>query len=448
MKIFSVIILATFSISAKAQVGIGTTSPSEAFDIETSDASKTGMDINNTSTGDPLIHFQVSGTTIFTMGVDNDDSDKFKIGTTALETNTAITINASQQVAIGHAFPSATLDVDGSAIFNESGSAVDVRIEGDTDPNLFFVDGSADMIGVSTNTPSATLDVAGSATFNKGNDNADFKVEGQTDGAMIFVDASADMVGISTSSPTSMLDIQGGMGLKVNTITSATTLDNTHNVVFCNTGAYTVTLPTAGSVAGKTYYIKNIDTGSDDITIATNGAETIDGEASLVLYVYNDAIRIVSDGTNWRIVADERIPHKCVLTRDAVQTISNTTNTEILFDAEGVDNAEMGLSDGTNGNSITIQRAGEYIVTADWTSQDTDANEYTRTYINVNGVAARVNQSRNVTANSLCTSTVTYTATFAAGDYIDMWIQHNEGANMDTEAAADEQPRLTVVEVR
>ena len=44
-------------------------------------------------------------------------------------------------------------DRDGAAVFNESGAAVDFRIEGDTVENLFFVDGSADKIGIGTNRP-------------------------------------------------------------------------------------------------------------------------------------------------------------------------------------------------------------------------------------------------------------------------------------------------------
>jgi len=50
-------------------------------------------------------------------------------------------------------------DRDGAAVFNESGAAVDFRIEGDTEQNLFFVDGSADKIGIGTSSPSANLHI-------------------------------------------------------------------------------------------------------------------------------------------------------------------------------------------------------------------------------------------------------------------------------------------------
>ena len=329
MRLVIILLIACFT--ASAQVGIGTTTPSEELDIESNDGTNTSIDINNTGAGDPLIHFQISNTSAFSIGVDNDDSDKLKIGTTALETNTRLTIDGSGNVGIGTTAPGALLEVDGSVIINESNAATDVRIEGDTDPGLFFVDGSADMIGVSTQTPSATLDVNGSAKFNKGNGDNDFQIEGQTDGSMFVVDASIDMIGISTNSPTSTLDIQGSLTLKSNTLSAATTLDNTHNIVFCGSGAYTVTLPTAASVAGKTYYIKNINTNSDDINIDGFGTETIDGDLSLVLYVYNDAVRVVSDGTNWRIVADERQAHRCQLYLNSSESFQNLLHSSESF---------------------------------------------------------------------------------------------------------------------
>lgn len=46
------------------------------------------------------------------------------------------------------------LNVDGSAVFNEQGAAVDFRVEGDTATSLFLVDASADGIGIGS--PSAT----------------------------------------------------------------------------------------------------------------------------------------------------------------------------------------------------------------------------------------------------------------------------------------------------
>ena len=53
-----------------------------------------------------------------------------------------------------------TFDPDGAATFNDTGAAVDFRIESDDNANMFFVDGSEDRVGIGTATPATTLDVA------------------------------------------------------------------------------------------------------------------------------------------------------------------------------------------------------------------------------------------------------------------------------------------------
>ena len=98
------------------------------------------------------------------MGIDNSDADKFKIGTSALETNTRLTIDASGNCGIGNTSPGAKLDVDGSAIFNETGAAVNFRVESDGETNMLYVDGTNNRVGIGTTSPSTTLHVDGSIT--------------------------------------------------------------------------------------------------------------------------------------------------------------------------------------------------------------------------------------------------------------------------------------------
>lgn len=52
------------------------------------------------------------------------------------------------------------VNVTGAAVFNEAGADKDFRVEGDTQPNLLFVDASTDRVGIGTNTPGAKLEVA------------------------------------------------------------------------------------------------------------------------------------------------------------------------------------------------------------------------------------------------------------------------------------------------
>jgi hypothetical protein len=44
-------------------------------------------------------------------------------------------------------------------VVNEGGNLIDFRVEGDTESNLFFVDASADKVGIGTNTPDTLLNV-------------------------------------------------------------------------------------------------------------------------------------------------------------------------------------------------------------------------------------------------------------------------------------------------
>ena len=326
------LVLAT--VFANAQVGIGTTSPSNALDVETNEAGGTAIDINNTGTGDPKINLQLNGTTTFSIGVDNDDADKLKIGTTAPETNTRITIDNAGNVGVGTSAPSEKLDIESS---DANKTAVDINNTGGGDPKINMQVGGtttfsigidnddADKlkigtsaletntrvtidatgnVGVGTTNPGAKLDVDGDAIFNESGAAKNFRVESDANTHMLFIDGTNNEIGINTSTPASTLDIQGSLGYKVTTITAATTLNQTHNVVLCNTGPYTVTLPAAASNTGKVYYIKNIDVDGDDITIDGNGAETIDGATTFLLDPYKHAVRIVSDGTNWHVLEE------------------------------------------------------------------------------------------------------------------------------------------------
>jgi len=65
--------------------------------------------------------------------------------------------------------------------------------------------------------------------------------------------------------------------------------------------AFTVTLPTAVGVTGKTYTIKKVDTGSNAVAVATTSSQTIDGVASFALSTAQATVTVISDGANWRV---------------------------------------------------------------------------------------------------------------------------------------------------
>jgi hypothetical protein len=67
-------------------------------------------------------------------------------------------------------------------------------------------------------------------------------------------------------------------------LTAAATLPAEGGVVFVNPtgGAFTLTLPSLGIAAGSTWIIWNVSTSTNAVTLATEGAETIHGGATLV----------------------------------------------------------------------------------------------------------------------------------------------------------------------
>ncbi len=220
------------------------------MDIETTGPA---VDINDTGGGDPEINFQISGTTTFSIGIDNSDSDKLKIGTTAPDASTSVTIDASQNVGIQNSSPDALLEVgsnssaDGDFLLMISGDrswsfvqrgedenanlalythaddkSFQIQSQDATDVAEFFTSNTdascraylvpdGGRVGIGTTSASATLDVDGSAIFNESGAAVDFRVEGDTEANLLFVDASADRVGVGTATPATTLDVDGGL---------------------------------------------------------------------------------------------------------------------------------------------------------------------------------------------------------------------------------------------
>jgi hypothetical protein len=109
------------------------------------DGEWTNIAFENGTAAAPSIYFKDSGT----------DTGLFSGGTDQVN----ITTGGTERVEWG------TSEV----VFNDSGANYDFRIEGDTNANLFFVDASADAVGIGTASPDTSLTISYSdSAFNPG----------------------------------------------------------------------------------------------------------------------------------------------------------------------------------------------------------------------------------------------------------------------------------------
>lgn len=69
-------------------------------------------------------------------------------------------------------------------------------------------------------------------------------------------------------------------------------------------GGITLTLPAAASNTGRRFSIKKVDAAAGIVTIDANAAELIDADLTYVLTNEDQYVVIVSNGSDWSIVAN------------------------------------------------------------------------------------------------------------------------------------------------
>lgn len=93
-------------------------------------------------------------------------------------------------------------------------------------------------------------------------------------------------------------------GAKDHTILSKTTTYTVLNSdqfikADATSAGFTLNLPTAANISGRTLIIKKVDSSTNLVTIDPSGAETIDGSSTYELGMQYQSVTLVSDGTNW-----------------------------------------------------------------------------------------------------------------------------------------------------
>lgn len=373
-------------ITAQQTVGIGTTAPDNLLDVHSATA-EAAIAITSLGTDmDALIRFEVTtdGVANYSMGVDDSDGDKFKIGSTALTANTFITLDtAGLSVDInGINFDGvggiARLS-GGDLILEALAGSINVansRITNVLDPtgaldaaNMRYVDAAdfwvrsgttvspetaGDNVGIGVSTTTDKLEVDGVIRITSDNGNNLFigkMNESSSEGGRLLLEGGAvandtwiidsffdnlrlfttsvnanfvvmnntnvtgvcglkvegnTFLGNDTGIPLSTLDVSGTAGFKrVGTGASVATANEIIIGVTDTSAVRTITLQTIDAVAGRIYIIKDESgaAGTNNIIIATQGSETIDGDSTLVIASNYGGAILYSDNVNWFVAA-------------------------------------------------------------------------------------------------------------------------------------------------
>ena len=92
--------------------------------------------------------------------------------------------------------------------------------------------------------------------------------------------------------------------LNVVSKSAAHTVADGDDMVICDatSAAFTVTLPSVASFAGKQVIIKKVDASANAVTVDANGSETIDGATTQSLAAQYDSVTLVAGPSEWHLI--------------------------------------------------------------------------------------------------------------------------------------------------
>ena len=234
--------------------------------------------------------------------------------------------------------------------------------------------------------------------------------------------------------------------------TVAYTATSSDDVILCDAsgGNFTLTLPTAAGITGKVYWIGN-KASTGVVTIDGSGAETIGGVATRKLAQLNDFMEIISDGTNWQILATNVKVFATYRTSASSTTLTFSTGTEarVDYDTAVIDP----YSCVTTGASwvFTAPYAMRVYVTASARFSSTNAfvaGEGLELYAKKNGSSDKtLGYTSNFAGGTIAPSVRgTRTLSLAAGDTVSVFGLQASGSSINLDQSASYN-QIDIVEV-
>ena len=313
--------------------------------------STTGLIINNTATdGDPFLAFALSGTAKFTMGVEDGESDKFKIGTTAIATGTILTLTNDDVIL------SDDLSMQSDSAVINFGADDDVNLIHSADVGLILENDGKSTTGFIINNdasdgdPFLSFALSGTQTFTMGVDDGDsdkFKIGTTAIGTntRLSIDSSGntEVTGVLTVANDFVAKTSDGAIVKIQT--SDTSVED-------------------GNTIGAIEFSAPDEAGGTD---ATATAAAIVAEADATFASDNNQTDLV-----FKLGSSETATEKFRMTHEGDLSVSNdlslTTDSSVI--SMGADSDVTLTHDGTTGvtfagNPITLDSGGDIILDAD-----------------------------------------------------------------------------------
>jgi hypothetical protein len=214
-------------------------------------------------------------------------------------------------------------------------------------------------------------------------------------------------------------------------ITGATTLTSTAFGVLqqCSgtSANYTVTLPAVSGNGGKVIGFQMSTALTKLVTIAGNGAETIDGSNTRVMWAGETAL-LYCDGTAWTKIGGKTIPMCAGQVNSANQTVGSGTATKVtLGTSAGLASAPAAMNDTAN-SRITICRAGFYVLEASARIFNISAAGSMETLVYRNNSELGI-VSRYCLSGDYPTGILPYSVNAAVNDYFETYVRHYIGSN-------------------